>query len=165
MTRLAVKESIRARIAAQAAAIIANTTTWTNVITLRQVPKFEKLGTGLFIIAGPSSRIESRLSGSRGAGQKKAVYRMRFWMHAVAKDDQQGGDDFDLAWENFLQVMRSMNSQIGITDPVTGVQSWLHEVAETIEDTIEEPKLSAAQGLVRFFAEAHITVEEVSNLE
>ncbi len=163
MSRLAIKQYIITQIAAQEAAIVNNTTTWTHVITMRQVPKFEKLGLGLFVITGPSRRVESRLSGSRGAGQKKAIYRMRIWMHAAAKDDQVGGDDFDVAWENLLQVLRTINVQVGITDPETGVQSWLHEIGENIDDTIEEPRQSANQGLIRLFGEALITVEEITN--
>lgn len=145
------------------ATIIANTQSWQSVITMRQVPKFEKLGTGLFIITGPSTRTQTRLSGSRGAGQKKNVYRMRVWMYAVAKDDQQGGDDFDIAWENLAHLFVTLAVQVGITDPITGEQSWLHDVGELIEDTVEEPKVSKPQGLVRFMAEAFVTIEEIIN--
>lgn len=165
MSRLAIKQYLISQINVPATqtAILANTVSWTTVIALRQVPKFEKLGTGFFIITGPSRRMETRLSGARGGGQKKGIYRMRIWAHAVAKDEQIGGDDFDTAWENLLQVLRTMNVQVGITDPNTAVQSWLHEIGENIEDSVEEPKQSANQGLVRFFAEAFVNIEEVTN--
>ncbi len=162
MSVLALKEYMRSTIAAAQAAIIANTT-FTSVTVFRQVPKFEKLGTGFFVVLGPFDREEERLSVPRGGGQKRLTYEMQVWVMATAADEQAGGDSFDTASENLSQVLRTANVVIDIVDPVTGGTSWLLEIAEVISERGDEPELAAPQGLVRFFTEKRVKAIEVLN--
>lgn len=159
MSVLAVKETLRAQIAANQTAVVANTQ-FTKVIVFRQVPKLEKLGTGFYVALGPWERREVRRAGARGPGWKRATYRFQVMVEAVGKDEQARGDDFDTALENLQQVLRTVNVPIQITDPVTSAATWLLEVAEDIEGHNAEPVPAASQGMVRFIADLFVSATE-----
>lgn len=159
MSVLAIKETLRAQVANNQAAVIANTG-FKSVIVFRQVPKLEKLGSGFYVAIGPWERTETRLTTPRGGGQKQVKYRFQVMVEAVGKDEQTRGDDFDVALENMQQLFRSANVNVQITDPVTSGTSWLMELGETIESHNAEPVPAAPQGLVRFIADIFVSATE-----
>lgn len=132
MSVLAIKNQITTNILTPIV-LPAQVTLWTKIVSPRQMPKQQKLGRNIAAIVGPEMKLVSmRKSMPRGpaGGNRERVYEVPIYLTAEHKDAAVGADQMDVVVETVLLALEQAQTNVTITDPLTGATSNLHEIGE-----------------------------------
>lgn len=133
MSELAVKDYIMNSVLP--AITIPAQVTFINLIQgYRQMPKLAKLGTTCAVVIEEDiPGDEHRKTTPRAEADKAITYMIPLTINAVGFDESDHGDQFDVLVEAIIQAMRSANTSIFITDPLTGDETILHSIGENMK--------------------------------
>lgn len=152
----AVKNWMATEFSASSQSIVAGTR-WTDCLVFAQRPKFQKLGSKAMLVVGDVQRKTLRIGMGRPAGMKRHEYDIPLIVQAIAKDDQEGGDDFDQVMDQVETILEKVLIETVITDPVDGSQYRVTKIGEEIDSHTFPPEVTEEQGLVTFTGSKRFT--------
>lgn len=161
MSVLAIKNQL-SNVILPAITIPPQVTFWTSIISPRQSPKLQKLGTRVVVLLGTYKLISTRKTMPRGFGNRENVYEIPLHVTATHQDAIKGGDQMDVIVNAIIEALQSAQTQIGISDPITGENSWLLAIGEKF--TVEELPVHGVEdniaGLIAFGRTIRCTISE-----
>jgi len=104
---------------------------------------------------------EVRKTMPRGPGNKEITYRVDMWVYFTEDSDDELADSlFPVVIDTITSRLRTMQTNIQITDPQTGAESGLVAAGENIKVDYAPARTLATEALMQYMARIIVEVRE-----